>query len=436
MRPLRSFILLALALAALVAGAGSLSAQDGGEGPVHVIEVSGTIDTVLADWIGGRIDAAEDADAVAVVIQIDTPGGLVSATDDIVGRIRAAGVPVAVWVGPSGARAASAGAFIAAAAPYVLMAPGTNIGSATPVGFGGGDLSDKVVNDAAASIAALAEATGRNPDAYRAMVTEASNLTAQEAVAADVADALAGSRAAAIAWLDGRPDGSGGTIATAGAPVVTETMPWHLEVLQTLTNPNLVFLLLLVGLIGLLIEALAPGGIIPGAAGLIALLLGLAGLSALPFNWIGLALLVLGVGLLFAETQAPGFGALAVAGVIAITLGGLFLFGSDDDGISTSPWLVVPIGIVIGGAGALAARRIVLAHRNRPTTGVHTLVGQDAVAAGAIDADGGQVLLNGERWAARAPAGDRYEAGRPLRVVRVDSDNLIVMVEPRPHKEE
>lgn len=436
MRPLRPFILLALAIAALIAGAGPVSAQDPDEGPVHVIEVSGSIDTVLADWIDGRLDAAEDARAAAVLIQIDTPGGLASATDDIVGRIRTADVPVAVWVGPSGARAASAGAFIAASAPYVLMAPGTNIGSATPVGFDGGDLTDKVVNDAAASIAALAEATGHNPDAYRAMVTEASNLTAQEAVAGGVADALADSREDAIAWLDGRPDGSGGTIATAGAPVATDTLPWYLEVLQALTNPNLVFLLLVAGLIGLMMEALSPGGIIPGAAGLIALLLGLAGLSALPFNWIGLALLVLGVGLLFAETQVPGFGALAIAGVISLCLGGVFLFGSGDDGIATSPWVVVPIGVVIGGAGAFAARRIVVAHRNRPVTGVETLVGHDAVAAGAIDAEGGQVLLNGERWAARAPAGDRYEAGRPLRVVRVDSENLIVMVEPRPHKEE
>jgi membrane-bound serine protease (ClpP class) len=342
---------------------------------------------------------------------------------------------VAVWVGPSGARAASAGAFIAAAAPYVLMASGTNIGSATPVGLDGGDLSDKVVNDAAASIAALAEATGHNPAAYRAMVTDAANLTAREAVAADVADALAESRDDAIAWLDGRPDGDGGTIATAGAAVVTDTMPWYLEGLQAITNPNLVFLLLIAGLVGLMIEALAPGGIIPGVVGLIALLLGLAGLSALPFNWIGVALIALGVGLLFAETQVPGFGALAIGGVVALSLGGVFLFGSGDDGVSTSPWIVVPLAVGIGAGGIVAARRVVAAQRNRPATGVETLVGLDAVAAGAVDAAGGQVLVNGERWAARASAGDRFEAGAPLRVVRVDTENLVVTVEPRPHKE-
>jgi membrane-bound serine protease (ClpP class) len=436
MRRLRPLILFALALAALVAGAGGGASQDAGGAPVHVIELSGSVDTVLADWIDGRIGAAEDAGAAAVLIQIDTPGGLASATDDIVGRIRTADVPVAVWVGPSGARAASAGAFIAASARHVLMAPGTNIGSATPVGFDGGDLSDKVVNDAAASIAALAEATGHNPAAYRAMVTDASNLTAQEAVDADVADALADSREAAIAWLDGRPDGTGGTISTAGAPVETDALPWYLEVLQAITNPNLVFLLLIAGMVGLMIEVLSPGGIIPGAAGLIALLLGLAGLSALPFNWIGLALIVLGVGLLFAETQVPGFGALAIAGIVALCLGGVFLFGSGDDGISTSPWIVVPLGIGVGAGAALAARRVVVAQRNRPVTGVEMLIGQDAVAAGAVDADGGQVLLNGERWAARAPAGARYETGTPLRVVRVDPENLIVMVGPRPHKEE
>ena len=422
----RTLILAALTLALLlgaVAGAGAQS----GPGPVRVLELNGEIDVVAADWVDARIGQAEREGAAAVIIQLDTPGGLAIAMDDIVGRIRAATVPVAVWVGPSGARAASAGAFIAAAAPHVAMAPGTNIGSATPVSGGGSNLDAKVVNDAAASIAALAEENGRNAAAYRSMVTDAANLTAQEAVDRDVADAMVATVDDMVAWLDGRPDGAGGD---------TDTMPWYLQVLKVLTNPNLVFLLLLFGLLGIATEVLTPGGFVAGIAGMIALLLGLAGMSALPFNWIGLALIVLGVGLLFAETQVPGFGALAIGGVVALGLGGVFLFGSGNDEVATAMWFVVPTAVVVGGGAAFAGRRVVKAHRNRPVTGVKTLVGADAVARGEVTAHSGYVMLNGELWAARAPEGDRFETGTPLSVARVDTENLVVMVEPRPLKEE
>lgn len=353
-----------LLLAGAVWAAAGLGQSAGGEAQVRVIEFADDVDVVTGDWITGRIAAAEDAGAQVVVISLDTPGGLASVTGDITRAISGSTVPVAVWVGPRGARAASAGAFIAASSRWVLMAPATNIGSATPVSGSGGDLDAKVVNDAAAGIASLATANGHNADAYRLMVTEASNLTAQEAVDRDVADALAPTLDDAIAWLDGRPDGRGGTISTAAAPVQVDQMPWYRDVLQVLTNPNLVFLLLLLGLIGIGIEVVSPGGIIPGAMGLMALLLGLAGMSVMPFNWVGVALLVVGVGLLFAETQVPGFGVLAGAGVVALCLGGVFLFSSSERSLETSLWAVIPLGVVIGGASAFAARRVVRAHHN------------------------------------------------------------------------
>lgn len=432
-RLLTTITLLAVALCA-VATSGAAQQSGDPDGPVRVIEVSGDIDVVAADWITGRIASAEDAGAAVVVIQLDTPGGLVSATDDIVRSIQNARVPVAVWVGPSGARAASAGAFIAASARYVLMAPGTNIGSATPVSGSGGDLDAKVVNDAAASIAALAESTGHNADAYRSMVTDAANLTAGEAVDADVADATASTLDEAVAWLDGRPGLDGATIVTAGASVHVDTLPWYLQVLQILTNPNLVFLLLLIGLVGLMIEVVAPGGIVPGAVGLIAVLLGVAGMSALPFNWIGVALLVVGVGLLFAETQVPGFGALAGAGIVALCLGGAFLFGGSDD-IGTSLWIVIPAGVLVGAGGAVAGRRVVKAHRAVPVTGDAVLQGHEGTARSAVDASGGRVMVNGELWAARAAAGGDIDDGAAIRVVRVDTDDLVLIVEPRTAKE-
>lgn len=429
MRAARLLIALILAALALTSGAGPAAAQSAG-GAVHVIELADDIDVVTADWLTGRLDAAADAGASVVVIALDTPGGLASATGDITRAISASPVPVAVWVGPGGARAASAGAFISASARYVLMAPATNIGSATPVSGGGDDLDAKVVNDAAASIAALAAANGHNAAAYRRMVTEATNLTAQEAVDAEVANALAPTLEDAVAWLDGRPDGAGGTIRTAGASVHTDTLPWYLEVLQVLVNPNLVFLLLLLGLIGLGVEAVAPGGIIPGALGLIALLLGIAGLQSLPFTWVGLALLVVGVALLFAETQVPGFGALAAGGVVALCLGGAFLFSSSEGSLETSLWVVIPLGVVLGGGTAVAARRVVRAHRNAPATGDAVLVGHQGVVRQAIGPGEGRVMVNGELWTARASIGTRIEPGAPVRVVRVDADGLAVEVEP------
>jgi len=435
MRVSRLIIAITFLAVALAAVAATAVAQPGGSGgPVRVIELSGDIDAVAADWVTGRIASAEDAGATVVVIQLDTPGGLVSATDDIVRSIQSARVPVAVWVGPSGARAASAGAFIAASARYVLMAPGTNIGSATPVSGGGGDLDAKVVNDAAASIAALAESTGHNPAAYRSMVTDAANLTAGEATDADVADAQATTLAEAVAWLDGRPGPDGTTIVTAGAPVQVDTLPWYLRVLQVLTNPDLVFLLLLIGMVGLMIELLNPGGIIPGAVGLIAVLLGIAGMSALPFNWIGVALLVVGVGLLFAETQVPGFGALAGAGIIALCLAGAFLFGGSDE-TTTSLWVVIPAAVLVGAGGAVAGRRVVKAHRAAPVTGDAVLRGHEGTARSAVDATGGRVMVNGELWAARTAAGGHIDDGAAIRVVRVDTAELILIVEPRPLKE-
>ncbi|MEQ9337508.1 MAG: hypothetical protein RJQ03_09985, partial [Miltoncostaeaceae bacterium] len=363
--PLRLLLAL-LVLLGVVAGAG---AQAERPAPVHVIEVEGTIDTVLADWFDGRVGSAESAGARLVILRVDTPGGLVSALEDMVATIRGTDLTVVTWVGPSGARAASAGAFLAAASDRVLMAPGTNIGSATPVSGTGEDLAAKITNDAAAGIAALAEENGRDADAYRAMVTDALNLTATEAVERDVSEGIAADVPAVMAALEGTMARDGTPLAVADAPVRTDSLPWYLRVLQVLTDPNLVYLLLIVAIAGITAEISSPGSIIPGAGGLIALLLAIAGISNLPFNWIGLALLAVAVGLMVAETQVPGFGALAGLGVVSMALGGAFLFGGSEDGISTSLWVDIPTAVVIGGGGALAARRVAMAHRNVPITG-------------------------------------------------------------------
>jgi membrane-bound serine protease (ClpP class) len=430
MNALRALLvgLIAVLVVTAVAMAQDTSAA---QGPVRVIDLDGDIDPVSAQFVERRIDAAEAAGASAVVIQMDTPGGLVSSMREIVADMEGAELPVAVWIGPPGARAGSAGAFISAAADQLGMAPGTNIGSATPIGSGGEDLDAKVRNDAAASIAALAERNGRNADAYRAMVTDALNLTAEEAVAQGVAETIQPTIEAYVAWLDGRPDPAGGTIATAGAPIEVDALPWYLRVLQVLTDPNLVFFLLLIGLAGVGYEIFNPGAIVPGVVGAISLLLALAGLTVLPFTWAGIALLVLAIGLFVAETQVGGIGALAVGGVVALALSGAFLFDSDDPALRPSLWVVLLVALVIGGAFACAARLVLRARARPAATGGAELVGEVGTARTGIGPGGGPVLVNGEIWRARAPEGVAIPAGGEVRVVSIHPDDLTLTVEPR-----
>jgi membrane-bound serine protease (ClpP class) len=423
--------LLLAALAAVLAVAAAALGQDGDRPAVRVVELKGTIDTVAAQFVDRRLDAAAAAGAPVVVLQMDTPGGLVSSMRDIVAHMEASEVPVAVWVGPSGARAGSAGAYIAAASDHLGMAPGTNIGSATPITSGGEDLDAKIINDAAASIAALAEERGRNARAYRTMVTEALNLTAPQAVDRGVAETLAPSIGEFVAWLDGREGRDAGPIRSAGAPIEVDELPWYLRVLQVLTDPNLVFFLLLLGLGGLGYEIFNPGAIVPGVVGAISLLLALAGLTLLPFTWAGIALILLAVILFAAETQVGGIGALAIGGVVALVLGGAFLFDSDDPALLPSLWVVIPVAVVIGSGFAVAARLVWRSRRRPSATGGGELVGEAGVVRAAIGPGPGTVLVNGEIWSARAPDGVEIPVGGNVRVVRVHQDDLTLTVEPR-----
>ena len=428
MRPFRILLVamvVALAVTSVASGQGSQAA------PVRVIVLDGDVDPVSARFIESRIDDAVDAGVAAVVIQMDTPGGLLSSTREIVSAMEGSPVPVTVWVGPSGSRAGSAGAYISAAGDALGMAPGTNIGSATPIGSGGEDLSAKVRNDFAASIAALAEEHGHDPDPYRAMVTEALNLTAGEALEQGVADTIQPTLEAFVAWLDGRDLGTGAPVSTAGAPIQVEEMPWYLLVLQVVTDPNLVFLLLLLGIAGLAFEIFHPGTIVPGVIGSIALLLAIAGLTVLPFTWIGLALILLGIGMFAAETQVGGLGILTVGGVVCLALGGAFLFDSSDPGLSTSPWLTVTMAVLVAAAFVASARLVLRARRRPVTTGGAEMIGETGLSREGVTSTGGQVTVNGEIWRARTPDGVSVPAGAPVRVVRVNSDDLTLTVEPR-----
>lgn len=426
MRPFRT-LLVAVVLALLAASA---AGAQGDGAPVRVIELDGDVDVVSARFVEDRIEAAQDEGAPAVVIRVDTPGGLVSAARDIVGAMEGAALPVTVWVGPPGARAGSAGAYIAAAGDALGMAPGTNIGSATPIGSGGEDLSDKIRNDFAASIAALAEEHGHDPEPYRAMVTEALNLTAGEALEREVADTIQPTVEEFVAWLDGR-DLGGGAVRTAGAPIETDALPWYLRVLQVVTDPNLVFLLLILGIAGIGFEVFNPGAIVPGVIGAISMLLALAGLAVLPFTWIGVVLILLGVGLFVGETQVGGLGVLTVGGVVALALGGAFLFDSSDPALATSPWLTGTIAVLVAAAFVASARLVLRARRRPVTTGGAEMIGETGTTRDGVTPEGGHVSVNGEIWSARTPDGVRVPPGTPIRVVRVHADDLTLTVEPR-----
>lgn len=372
LRALLCGLVMAAAAAALPVP-GPAGAQGAEPAPVRVVELDGSIDQVAAAFVERRLDAAEDAGAAAVVIRLDTPGGQVSATRDIVAGMRSARVPVTVWVGPSGARADGAGARVAAAADDLGVAPGTEVA---------------------------------HPDTLQPTLE------------------------GFVAWLDGRP-GPSGPIETTGAPVETSALPWYLRALQALADPDLVVLLLLVGLAGVGFEILHPGAIVPAVAGGISLLLGIAGLSVLPVQPTGVALLALAVALFFAETQVAGVGALAAGGIVCLALGGAFLIDSDDPALEPSAGLAVATAAVVGGAFAVAAHVALRARRRPPHTGGAALVGQVGRARGAIGPGGGSVLVNGEIWSARAAGGTAIPAGGEVRVVTVQVDDLTLTVEPR-----
>ena len=349
MPPLRGFLALsALVLAAAVALTGAAAAQDTAPRVLSVI-LENDINPVTADYVVDAIERGEREGYDAVVIQLDTPGGLDSAMREIIKKELAADVPVVVYVAPSGSRAASAGAFITLAADVAAMAPGTNIGSSTPVAVGGGeipaDLRRKVVNDAAAYARDLAELHGRNGDWAEQAVRQASNLGSQEALEQNVVDVVAPDLPTLLNEIDGMTvEPKGITLNTAGAAVDEIEMSLWKRVLDTLIDPNLIVLLMSIGVLGITIEILNPGLILPGTVGVISLIIGLFGLQVLPVSWAGLLLMALAVGFFVAEAFVPSHGALALAGAISFVVGALMLFDPAGEGYQVSIWVALAVG--------------------------------------------------------------------------------------------
>lgn len=408
-------------------------------------QVTSIVNGATAAYLQSAIASAE-SQRCSVLVRLDTPGGLMDATRDIVRSFLGAPVPVVVYVAPSGARAGSAGVFITMAAHVAAMAPGSNIGAAHPVlvGPGGDDKSDevtrKVVSDAAALARAIAGERGRNAKWAEKAVRESASLTAHEALAENVVDLLAESERELLERLDGREvtvAGVSTTLRTRGARLLPQSMTFQQRALQVLGDPNVTYLLFMLGLLGITIELYNPGLLVPGGLGLLFLLLGAVGMNILPINALGVLLLVAAVALFVGELYTTSFGLLTLAGLLALLAGAALLFDWEspdffaDARIRLSWGLVVPLALLLSVASALLAWHVKRTAQSQPMTGKEGLLGASGKALSPIDARGGTVLVLGERWS--AVSSTPVAAEQAVRVIRVDRLQLTVApLEDRP----
>lgn len=397
------------------------------ESRVLVTRVDGAITPVIADHLRSALDRAESAGYAALVVRLDTPGGLDTSMRKIIQRFLASPVPVVVHVSPKGARAASAGALITFASHVAAMSPGTAIGASTPVDLEGGDVERKVVNDAAAFAESVARVRGRNVEFAVDTVREGRSAPADEALSLGAVDVVAGSMADLLSQIDGMRvdvEGRAVTLDTAGATVDSFDMGFLRRVQQRLADPNLAFLFLSIGTLGIIYELASPGIGIGGVVGAVLILLALFGVSVLPVNTVGVVLLLLAAALFVAELFAPGVGIAAAGGAVLLVLSGVFLF-DDAPGLEVSLAVIGPIAAVTGAAVVLAGR-LVLSSRGAPstTTGSGRLVGREATVRRA-EGRTGQVFMEGAWWRVRS-TDQELEAGAVVRVVDIEGLELIV----------
>jgi membrane-bound serine protease (ClpP class) len=415
----RGAVVAALASLAL---AGSAAAQPPG---LLVAEVRGIITPVVSEYLREAVDRAEREGHVALLVELDTPGGLDASMREIVQAFLGARVPVIVYVAPPGARAASAGALITMAAHVAAMAPGTVIGAATPVDLEGGDVARKVINDAAAYAVSIARERGRDETFAEEAVREGRSVTADEAREVGAIDLIAGSRGELLDAVDGRAirlaEGRTVELRTRGVPLVEHRMGFSQRVLQWLADPNLAFLFLSLGTLAIIYEIANPGVGLGGIAGAILLLLAFASLSVLPVNVVGVLLLVLALGLFIAELFVPGVGVFAAGGTISLVLGGLFLFRGS---LGIDPVVLLPSGVVAGGGALLLGRAAWRSRRLPPATGAEALIGRRTEVR-SVQGDRAEVFLDGTWWGARPRAG-RLEVGQSVRVAAVEGLTLVV----------
>jgi membrane-bound serine protease (ClpP class) len=413
-----------LALAAPIAGA-----QDQLSGSVVELRLDGVVDPFVADYIEEQIAAAQEQEALAVVLTIDTPGGLDSAMRQITQAILNARIPVIGYVFPEGARAASAGTFILLSSHVAAMAPATNVGAAQPVGISGAVASEKAVNDAAEYIVSIAERQGRNAEWAESAVREAESISAQEALELGVIDLIAPDVATLLAEVDGM------TVTVAGGQEVTlelegatirEVAPGpFVNLLHALLDPNLAFIFFWLGLALIAIEFFVPGGI-AGTLGAIMFVLSLVALGMLPVQLIGVVLLIASIVFFALELLHPGVGLPAVAGTVCVVLGGLFLFDASVPGVSVSPLVIVPVALFAGFFFLIVVRKAIALRKLKVSNRDELMIGKEGTVVRDLD-PAGVVQVAAEEWSAVAVRGT-LRKGERVRVVKMEG--LRLKVEP------
>ena len=396
---------------------------------VYIIEVADAISPGTAEYIKSGIRKAEENGAACIIIELDTPGGLAESMRKIVQDILASRVPVVVFVYPSGARAASAGVMITMAADVAAMAPGTNIGAAHPVGAGGkdidGKMSEKVINDMVAHAKSVAEKRGRNAKWVEDAIRESVSVTETEALEAKIIDLVAEDTDDLIRQLNGRELKDKGVLNLDNAKKVVLEETLRTKILKTISNPNIAYILLMIGLAGLYFELSHPGAIFPGVIGGISLILAFFAMQTLPVNYAGFLLIVLAIIFFIMEMKITSYGLLSVAGIISLLLGSLMLFEGTTPDMKLSLNVLLPTIILISGFFVVIASLVFRAQISKPTTGSRGLVGEIGIVKQALTPEG-KVFVHGELWNAKA----RETIDEDVKVRVVEVVNLVLEVEP------
>lgn len=396
---------------------------------VYIIEVADAISPGTAEFINSGIDKAEQSEAACVIIELDTPGGLAESMRQIVQRILNSKIPVVVYVSPRGARAASAGVMITMAADIAAMAPGTNIGAAHPVGAGGkdieGKMNEKVINDMVAHAKSVAESRGRNVQWVEDAIRDSVSVTETEALKENIIDLIAKDTDDLIAQMNGRSVKDKGVLKLDDVNKVVFEETLRTKILRTISNPNIAYILMMIGLAGLYFELSHPGAIFPGVIGGICLILAFFALQTLPVNYAGILLIVLAIIFFIMEMKITSYGLLSIAGVVSLLLGSLMLFESTGPYMRLSWSVLLPTLMVVSGFFVLVAGLVFRAQRSKPSTGSRGLIGEIGIVKQTL-APEGKVFVHGELW--NATAKEQIDEGIKVRVVNVD--RLILEVEP------
>lgn len=401
------------------------------KGDVYILSVNDAISPGIAEYIKNGIEKAEKEGAACLIIELDTPGGLAESMRLIIKDILGSTIPIVVFVSPRGARAASAGVMITMAADVAAMAPGTNIGAAHPVGAGGkdisGKMSEKVINDMVAHAKSVAEERGRNQEWVEQAIRESVSVTETEALKENIIDLVAEDTDDLIRQLNGLKIPDKGELALDKAQKIVVEPSLRTNILKTISNPNIAYILLLIGLAGLYFELSHPGAIFPGVIGGISLVLAFFALQTLPVNYAGILLIVLAIIFFIMEMKIASYGLLSVAGVLSLLLGSLMMFKGTGPDMKLSLKVLLPTLILVSGFFVFVAGLVFRAQMSKPRTGTKGLVGEIGIVKKALTPEKeGKVFIHGELWNARAQKA--IDENTKVRVIKVI--NLLLEVEP------